>query len=84
MKTSRITHLMALAVVTLGFGDSFAADHPRVAPVAPGKPFPIYTDLLRGTNAVRVINPGKSQVRVALRRGAKGITFDVPLWRLGL
>ena len=75
---------MALAVVTLGFGDSFAADHPRVAPVAPGKPFPIYTDLLRGTNAVRVINPGKSQVRVALRRGAKGITFDVPLWRLGL
>jgi len=78
MKTSCIAHLMALAVVTLGFGDTFAADHPTVAPVAPGKPFPIYRDLLSGTNGFRVINPGKSQVRVALRSGTKGITFDVP------
>ena len=78
MKTSCITHLMALAVVTLGFRDTFAANHPTVPPVAPGKPFPIYRDLLRGTNAFRVINPGKSQVRVALRSGTKGITFDVP------
>jgi hypothetical protein len=78
MKTPFIVHLMALAVVTLVFRDTFAADHPTVAPVAPGKPFPIYRDLLRGTNEFRVINPGKSQVRVALRSGTKGITFDVP------
>jgi hypothetical protein len=78
MKSSCIAHLMALAVVTLGFGDTVAAGYPTIAPVAPGKPFPIYRDLLRGTNGFRVINPGKSQVRVALRNGTKGITFDVP------
>jgi hypothetical protein len=78
MKTSCIAHLLTLVVVTLGLGDTFAADHPTVAPVAAGKPFPIYRDILRGTNSFRVINPGKSQVRVALRSGPKGITFDVP------
>src|SRR5687768_7286705 len=78
MNASSIAHLIALAVMTLGFGETFAADHPTVAPVAPGKPFPLYKDLLRGTNGFRVINPGKSQVRVALRSGPKGITFDVP------
>ena len=56
----------------------FAQDHATVAPVAPGKPFPVYRVLLRGTNCLRVINPRNSQVRIAVRSGTKGITFDVP------
>ena len=78
MKTSSVAYFLAIAVVALVCRDTFAADHPTVAPVAPGKPFPIYRGIRRGTNAFRVTNPGKSQVRVALRTDTKGITFDVP------
>ena len=66
-----------MAAALLAVGCLFAQDHATVAPFAPGKPFPIYRVLLRGTNSLRVINPRSSQVRVAVRSGTKGITFDV-------
>ncbi len=78
MKTSIIVRVGTLTAIALALGYTLAADRPTVAPVAEGKPFPIYWDLLRGTNILRVINPYESQVTVAVRSGTRGITFDVP------
>ena len=78
MKTSIIVRVCTLTAIALAFGYTVVADRPTVAPVAKGKPFPIYWDLLKGTNILRVINPCESQVTVAVRSGTKGITFDVP------
>jgi hypothetical protein len=78
MKTSFIIPVGMLAVSVLVLSYAFAADRPTVAPVAEGKPFPIYKERLRGSNIFRVINPCESEVTVALRSGTKGITFGVP------
>ena len=70
--------MLALMVASVALGCVTTRDRATVAPVMPGKPFPIYRTLLGGTNALRVINPRAAAVRVAVRSGTKGITFDVP------
>ena len=78
MNASFILRACKLPAIVIAVGYTLGADRLTVAPVAEGKPFPIYFERLKGTNIFRVINPWDSQVTVALRSGDKGITFDVP------
>ena len=78
MNRSDLCISLLLIILTLVVPCLVAGDHNTVQSVAPGKPFPIYRDILHGTNSLRVNNPCSCLVRVALRRGKTGITFDVP------